>query len=558
MPSYRCKRCSADFDVDSDDIAFLDRLAPRLNGQTYRLPPPRLCPPCRAQRRLQWRNERNFYHRSCAATGKRLLSVYPEESGIAVYDYDTWWTERFDPLQWGRPYDPSQSFFEQFGALLRAVPLMALIGSQNENCPYCHLLANCKNCYLVIESSNNEDCMYGYWLQKCLGCCEVSYSHECGYCFEVDNCYNCYSLAWSKDCTNCTDSMFLENCVGCRRCFCCVNLAQREYCVMNEQLSKSDYERFIDRQKPGGFSAVSSWLTKFDAFAARFPKKYAHILRSEDCSGDYIMTSRDCRECFHAHDAEHCKYGEHVWRNSKNNRDVSTAGRDAEFIYEAINAAVSSYNVKFAVQCWTCSDLSYCYGCFNSSDSFGCVGLKKHKYCLLNRQYSKDDYEKLLGTVLNEMTAAGEWGEFFPERISPFCYNETAAQEQFPLTEEEAAKQGIRWRAKNPRDYEQQTAILPDSVAEASDSIVRETLSCGRCARNYRIISQELKYHREQAKPLPRFCPDCRHGRRMRARNPNRTWLRKCSVCGLSVTSAYAPSRAETILCETCFAREVF
>ena len=31
------------------------------------------------------------------------------------------------------------------------------------------------------------------------------------------------------------------------------------------------------------------------------------------------------------------------------------------------------------------------------------------------------------------MMRTGEWGEFFPSSISPFGYNETIAQEYFPL-----------------------------------------------------------------------------------------------------------------------------
>jgi len=35
------------------------------------------------------------------------------------------------------------------------------------------------------------------------------------------------------------------------------------------------------------------------------------------------------------------------------------------------------------------------------------------------------------------MMKTGEWGEFFPASLSPFGYNETVAQEYFPLSREE-------------------------------------------------------------------------------------------------------------------------
>lgn len=39
------------------------------------------------------------------------------------------------------------------------------------------------------------------------------------------------------------------------------------------------------------------------------------------------------------------------------------------------------------------------------------------------------------------MISAGEWGEFFPHEHSPFGYNETVANEYFPMTESEVKKQ---------------------------------------------------------------------------------------------------------------------
>jgi len=60
-------------------------------------------------------------------------------------------------------------------------------------------------------------------------------------------------------------------------------------------------------------------------------------LRSENCSGGQIEDSKNCTYSFHAYDAEDCKYAEHVWRNAKDCMDVSTAGRDAELIFETIN-----------------------------------------------------------------------------------------------------------------------------------------------------------------------------------------------------------------------------
>ena len=43
------------------------------------------------------------------------------------------------------------------------------------------------------------------------------------------------------------------------------------------------------------------------------------------------------------------------------------------------------------------------------------------------------------------MKSTKEWGEFFPTELSAFGYNETVAQEYFPMTEEEVKKQRWKW-----------------------------------------------------------------------------------------------------------------
>ncbi len=68
-----------------------------------------------------------------------------------------------------------------------------------------------------------------------------------------------------------------------------------------------------------------------------------------------------------------------------------------------------------------------------SSNCFLCVNLENKKYCILNKQYSKEEYEVLVPQIIEHMQKTGEWGEFFPVCLSPFGYNETVAQEHFKL-----------------------------------------------------------------------------------------------------------------------------
>lgn len=293
---------------------------------------------------------------------------------------------------------------------------MALINRNSANSEYTNICEQNKNCYLLIESSNNEDCYHGYWLQKCENCIDCSYCNDCTLCYECENRENCYDLNFSQNYHNCSVSSFLKNCIGCKNCLGCVNLHQKEFCIFNKQHTQSEHKAKLRLFKK---YPRAKFEQQFQEFNLTKPQKYTEISKSEDCIGTHIKNSKDCFFCFHTKAAEHCRYARHVWRNSKFVMDSDTVGMDSELAYECINTAINSYNNKFCNRCWTVSD------CFYSNEC--------DKYCILNKQYTKEEYEKLVPLIIAHMTKTQEWGEFFPIKISPFSYEETVAQDFFPL-----------------------------------------------------------------------------------------------------------------------------
>jgi len=238
--------------------------------------------------------------------------------------------------------------------------------------------------------------------------------------------------------------------------------------------------------------------------------------------------------------------------------DVDTVGRNAELNYESINTGIESFHNLFCVRCWTVSDSLYCVDCDYSKDCFGCVGMRRHQHCILNKQYTPEEYQSMQLRILDHMRDTGEWGEFFPTAESPFCYNETVAQEYFPLAKEAALSRGFRWREPEPREYRPATCAVPDSIEDASESICKEMLACAACRKNYRVIREEFKACRERGIPIAQFCPDCRHLRRMKLRNPRDLWSRECDKCGAAVQSSFAPERPEIVYCGKCYTSHAF
>lgn len=87
----QCQKCGDQFTLSDSYLKFLQDAAPVFVGKKYSIGEPSLCSDCREQRRLAWRNERFMYKRTCAATGKSIVSMYPPDSPFIVYDPAVWW-----------------------------------------------------------------------------------------------------------------------------------------------------------------------------------------------------------------------------------------------------------------------------------------------------------------------------------------------------------------------------------------------------------------------------------------------------------------------------------
>ncbi len=571
-----CEICKNQFAIGSNNLNWYQKFGVSI---------PKLCPACRAQRRLAFRNERVFYKRACDKCKREVISMYSPNKPYPVWCYECWFADDWDATLYARNYNPAKPFLEQLQTLYETVPKVALIYIRSVNSEYVNISADNKNCYMLVESSNNENCTHSYWIQQCRDSVDLSYSHQTELAYESDDCFNSYRICYSKGCHDCRASYFLYDCRGVSDSIGCVNLRNKQYCAFNKQLSKEEYQKFLAEAKLDTTSGVEAMRKKFEEFIMTQPRKYAEIINAPRSSGNYMKDAKNCVECFHCYEAEDSKYGEHVWRNAKDCVDVSTAGRNANMIYNSINAGIDVANFVSVAQGWTSTFLEYCCNCFNSNHCLGSMGLRKKDYCILNKQYTKEEYEKLRGVIVEEIKKSGEWGEFFPVSMTPFGYNETVAQEQFPLTKEEAKKLRYAWEEYPRGTYGKETKtwdVIPDSIEEINFDVTKEIFVCTNCKKNYRIIPNEIQFYKNLQIPLPRLCPDCRHARRMHARGPNRLWNRQCmckgvvsdsplatseyqntathshenNLCPNEFQTPFAPDRKEILYCEDCYNRE--
>lgn len=550
-----CKKCHQQFEIDQTDLNFYEKVSPVINGQKLLIPAPTHCPTCRMQRRLAFRNMWHLYNRRCDLTGKAIISMYAPDSGYKVYENQEWWSDKWDGISYGQEIDWNKSFMEQLNELITVVPKFATQNSTSENCHYSNMVSQSKDCYLTFGCVESEECLYAHIIGKCKQSMDIMYTYASEQCYECVDCRDSYNLRFSKDCDSCSDSSFLENCKSCTHCFGCFGLRHKEYHFFNQPLSKEDYEQKLKDFRIITPTKRQEIQNKLSEYRSQIPVMYMHGMSNENCSLDYIYYSKNVRDSFDVTHAEDCRYC--ATTKGKDCYDITYARVENELGYEGL--FVQGYNILFSRDCVVNNqNLIYCGNCFSCKNCFGCVGLRNKEYCVLNKQYTKESYEQLIPKLVELMRHRNEWGEFFSMQNSLFAYNESAAQEYFPLTKDQALAQGLRWRDHDESNqYTGAKYQIPEDITAVPDSILKEILTCDSCQKNYRVVSQELSFYRKHDIGIPHECFFCRNKKRLNSRNPRKLFHRTCTNCQVALESTYSPNRPEKVLCETCYLQTI-
>ncbi|PIQ78283.1 hypothetical protein COV82_01300 [Candidatus Peregrinibacteria bacterium CG11_big_fil_rev_8_21_14_0_20_46_8] len=483
-----------------------------------------------------------------------MVSCFSPNSQLHIICPSCWWSDDFDPLLSGRDFDFSRPFFEQFWELMHATPIGALFIASSENSEYSNFAVNNKDCYMVTASDNNQDTLYADNSNGNSDSCDISFVHKGELNYDCVDLVGCYSCIGSQNLKNSNFCRYSRDLINCSDCIGCVGLRNKQYCILNRQFTKEQFEKAKEKMELQTHTGVARLMAHMYALEKKQPHKFSQNINAESCTGNYIVNSKDCRECFDMENCQDCTYSIFGDR-TKDAYDIYGAP-GSELVYQSV-AIVESYNMQFDCLAWPGSnDVSYSFLTRGAKNSFGCVSLKKNTYCILNKQYSKEEYEKLRTRIVEHMERTGEYGQFFPLKYSPWSYNETIAQDYAPKTKEQVAALGGRWEDNLPGTFGKQTlSNIPDNITEVAASITKEILACTECERNFKVISQELKFYKQQGIPLPIKCPTCRYRARLAQRNQRQLIERQCmnEPCQNRFQTTYTKERPQIIYCETCY-----
>ncbi len=547
-----------------------------------------------------WRNERSLYKRKSDVPGnsEMIISMYAPEKDNVVYEQSYWWSDNWDPMEYKTEYDFLTPFFGQFKNLFKRVPQLSLSVKNMVNSPYCNVSADEKDCYLISASGSDERVLYSNRIAFTKDSCDLYISDRNELCYEVVDSSQCYRLFFSEKCDSCVDSYFLYDCSNCQNCFGCAGLRNKNFFIYNEPYKKEDYLKKIKEFDLENFDFLEKEKKHLSDLSRKIPRRFMSSVKSTDCTGDNIKNSKNCKYGFDVFSTEDSKYLTWTGFGMKDSYDIGVGGGvNLELLYETWDISYGGNKILFSAVSYGCHDLFYSMYCHGSHHLFGCVGLRNKEYCILNRQYTKEEYEVLVPKIIQHMKDSPYidkngrvygYGEFFPFELSPFAYNETIVQEYFPLTKEQAVSQGYAWRDGERGEYKTTKSAdnIPTRITEVSDEIVNEIIGCihkkeciHQCIGAFRIVPQELEFYQKMKLPLPRLCPNCRHEERLKKRNPMKLWRRKCQCAGKTsengiyknttvhqhvdaqclnqFETSYSPDRPEIVYCEQCYQAEV-
>ncbi len=564
METKTCKNCHADFIISSEDFDYYSKA---------NVPAPTWCSLCRLIRRTSFVNGWSLFWRNCDKCAKRTLSMYPPTQDITVYCQPCWWADEWDGTEYAMDYDPSRPFLEQVKELSDKTPYCALETTYLtlKDCDYCNAIAYGKNCLLATWLDYCENVCFSSYLNNSKDISDCMRMQESELCYESIGQNKSYRTFYSEECDSCTDVWFSRNLSGCINCVGCVNMRGASYCIFNEKYSKEEYFEKIKEFRLDTREGIENLKAQIQEFWDHYPyREYSGNTMNVNVTGEYTYQSKNSKNMYISTGAEDCSDCQFITvAPARDCKDYSGWGNGAELIYESANIGDNVSKVKFSVYCFPdVMETEYSMWCVAAKYNLGCVNLKRKKYAILNKEYDKETYEKMLEEIIADMRVrpyvdkTGKeylYGEFFPTEFSKFAYNGANASKYFWKTKEQALSEGYFWNEEEVQNVEATIAgnELPQTIAEVTDKITNEAIACMTCDKKYRIAPLELSILQKLNIPLPTRCPKCRESDRFKKLNLPILRESMCANCEKPITTAFPEDTNKRIYCVDCYQKEV-
>ncbi|MFA5095135.1 MAG: hypothetical protein WC447_00525 [Candidatus Paceibacterota bacterium] len=543
-----CEHCKKEFTISDGELSLYEKVGIEL---------PRLCNFCRIKIHLSFWMFGKFRKGKSDLSGENLITVLPEKNRYPIYTLTEWYSDKWDAMDYGQDYDEKRPFFEQLQELQEKVPHPHQNGSKNTNCDWCDDVWNSKNCYLSRSMEECEDLLYSYrniWVKNSI---DLAICFNCEKCYDSSECHHSYKLFYSKHSRDCIDSYFLYDCRNCQNCFMCWNLRGKSYCIENIQYEREEYLEKLKSFNLGSHKSIQSFKKHFEEIIKNDVVHRPNFnLKVYNSDGDYLL---DCKNCHNCNTINESEDSYNCIRGMRHKSDIDANGSWYSELIGNCSGCVNSYALKYCN--WSASRYSeYLDLCLECEYCFGCVGLRKKKYCILNKQYTEKEYEILKNKIITDMRERDEYGKFLPYSMSAGPFNFSTSFLYFPETKkEDILRLGGYWEDNIESNVEgMQTSELPDDIKDVQDDIIKQALICPETGWRFNISQNELIFYRENGIPLPRYHFDVRTKDRLKYLTILQAYPYTCCYCQKKIEAYYLPEWGyKKIACEECYKQNI-
>lgn len=544
-----CTSCNDNFEITDRELLMYEKV---------NLVIPSICVQCRWKHHMAFWPFGKFRTGVSDLSGERLITILPENARYPIYTSKEWWSDAWDPMDYGQDYDSNRSFFDQLKELQEKVPRPHQQGAQNVDCDWCDDAWESKNCYLSRSTLRAENLLYGYRAIDIKDSADISHVFNLDQCYDCGYCFSSYNLLFSKNCRDCIDSSFLFDCRNCSNCFMSWNLRGKSYCIENVQYTKEEYIEKIKNINFGSYEQLQKFKNQYkEILKNNAVHKENFNIKTYGSFGTYMTNCNNCTNVFCWEDSENCI---NCLRGLKAKDCIDMTGCWGIQVSGNNSCCTNAYDLKGSIWCDGARYSEYCDECLEVDYCFGCVGLKKKKYCILNRQYTKEEYETLKEKIIRDMKESGEYGQFPPYSLGLLPYNLSTASIYFPeVTRKYVEERGGYWEEGYNKTIEGlPTNELPDLISEVDSSISKQALICPITGWRYNISEAELAFLKNKNIALPRVHFDVRTKERLLPMSQTRNEAYNCTYCEKSVMAYYPKDWGyKKIACEECYLREI-
>lgn len=446
-----------------------------------------------------------------------IVSRYPKTDRIGwVIKYDEFYENNTPEYYEWISYNHEKGFFENVASLREKMLFPNMINFfMSENCDYGDVVSKGKNIYLsTFVVNGDENVFYSFGVKdECVNVMSsgIVWDHS-------ENVYqslgitNSFAVFYSKYIVNCSNIWFSSNLLGCHDCVMCDGLENMSYCILNKQYTKESYEKTKDKilkQKQwywGSYMKVNGHSNNF---------------ASNNVSGTYLVESDDIQQGHYTYRIKGGRNIINVWwfEGNSNIYDVVDGWWPSlHDIYGVNGIAINSEHCYVSCHVPNCQNVYYSYYLESCSNCLGCFGLKNKEYCILNKQYTKEQYEEKAVIIFKQMEQNDHLWEFFPAEMNPFYFNDTVASLVVDFEKDEVTSAWFLRRDEEikvdiPSWVETITVDQLDEYEWRSEDWSERKLSpeilkkviVDKEGNYYRIIPLEFKFLKRYWLPLPRM-----------------------------------------------------